>query len=290
MSEQLSREELEEACKHVKVELPADTKHHAKVLLRKKLLEKMEKDGLVKLIDKFADNTDLIVAMSDTVGLEEEDADKINGKSKAKEISKEIVNVGLEAVLSRFDVPFLKDICDDLKVSASTVNKSKIIKAIITGKSVKASSSKDNTVKKARDEALKAAEKAASMKNKPDIKKGVTYQELFQQYLRSELFEYCKENDLKVSGSKPELIKRILAFLAGDLENTKAVPKKKAEGKKEAPKSPKKAATKKKDDKKKDDKKKEEKEKEKEESKEETKEKEKEKDTKKKDKKWTADY
>jgi outer membrane biosynthesis protein TonB len=88
---------------------------------------------------------------------------------------------------------------------------------------------------------LKEAEAAAN-KDKPSIKKGVTYQGIFQHYGREEIFEWAKDNGLKTSGNKPQLIKRIIAFLEGDKENTVAVPKEKKEKKekKEAPKSPKK--------------------------------------------------
>lgn len=233
MSEQLSRDELEQACKHVKADLSGTGKHPTKAVLRKRLLEKMEETGLNKFLDKFHDNIDLLVSFSDTVGLEEEEEpEKIVGKNKAKEIGKEIDRVGMEAVFSRFDVNFLKGLCEQLNITANTINKSKVIKAIITGKSVKASTTAASTIKKAKEASMQEAKEAAKKKSQPSIKKGITYQDMFQQYLRQELFDWCKKNGLKVSGSKPELIKRILAYLDGDIENTMAVENKKV-GKKE---------------------------------------------------------
>jgi len=63
-------------------------------------------------------------------------------------------------------------------------------------------------------------------KKKPKIAQGVHYQDLFSWYMFADLEEYCRENNLKVSGTKPQLIRRILAFLDGDKENTLAKPKK----------------------------------------------------------------
>lgn len=64
---------------------------------------------------------------------------------------------------------------------------------------------------------------------KKDIKKGVTFEDLYQ-YYREELTEFCKKNGLKITGTKKETVKRILAFLDGDVEGTK--PQKPGESKK----------------------------------------------------------
>lgn len=57
---------------------------------------------------------------------------------------------------------------------------------------------------------------------KKPIKKGVTQLDLYQYYV-GELVDYCKDNKLKVSGSKKDITKRILAFLGGDIEGTRAM-------------------------------------------------------------------
>jgi len=63
-------------------------------------------------------------------------------------------------------------------------------------------------------------------KTKPDLVKGVEYQDEFQHYYLEELVEFAKKNGLKVSGTKKELIQRIIAWLEGDKENTLAGTKK----------------------------------------------------------------
>lgn len=64
---------------------------------------------------------------------------------------------------------------------------------------------------------------------KKEIKKGVTFEDLYQ-YYAEELHDYCKKNGLKVTGTKKETVKRILAFLDGDITGTK--PMKPGESKK----------------------------------------------------------
>jgi hypothetical protein len=185
----------------------------------------------------------LVATFADTAGIEEEIKDSKKG---VKEVAKEVTQVGLESLLNRFDLPFLKALAEDAGLNANTLNKARVVKSIVTGKNVKASTSTE--VKERLEKQQKEAEKAAAKaENRPDIKKGITYQEMFQCYLRSELFDYCKANGLKVSGKKPDLIKRIIAWHNGDKENTVAVPKtKKAEGEKTTKKaaSPKKTTKK----------------------------------------------
>jgi len=52
--------------------------------------------------------------------------------------------------------------------------------------------------------------------NRPAIAQGIDYATIFNQYYAGEIQQYCKSNGIKSSGSKRELIKRILQFLDGD--------------------------------------------------------------------------
>jgi len=58
---------------------------------------------------------------------------------------------------------------------------------------------------------------AASKKKQP-IEKGVTYDDIFQHYYVEEVKDWCKAHNLKSSGKKSELIKRILDYLDGGKE------------------------------------------------------------------------
>jgi hypothetical protein len=51
-------------------------------------------------------------------------------------------------------------------------------------------------------------------RKKPKLSEGVTYDDVFQWYNLSELQEFARDNSLKVSGKKKELIQRILNFLS----------------------------------------------------------------------------
>jgi len=133
-------------------------------------------------------------------------------QTKKKELVEQAVelvnNFGLQTFFSKFDVPFLKDCLADLNLKCSTESKVKIIQAL---------SSQTDAVGDGASREVKFS------KDKKTIKKGISYQDIFQHYYFEEIQEWCRENDLKVSGTKPDLIKRILSFLDGDIENTKAV-------------------------------------------------------------------
>jgi len=66
-------------------------------------------------------------------------------------------------------------------------------------------------------------------KKKQPIKKGITFDDIFQHYYVDEVRDWCKEHGIKTSGKKTVLIKRILAFLDGD-ESVKVNEKKAANG------------------------------------------------------------
>jgi hypothetical protein len=63
--------------------------------------------------------------------------------------------------------------------------------------------------------------------DKKPIVEGITHDELYQGYYLPELKEWCKEKNIKTSGSQRDLIKRILAFLSGDETVMKGYRKKK---------------------------------------------------------------
>jgi len=49
--------------------------------------------------------------------------------------------------------------------------------------------------------------------------------DIYQHYLKGELQDYCRDNDLKVSGTSKELIERIVEHLEGDGKENKSVNK-----------------------------------------------------------------
>jgi len=235
-SSELKKDELETAAAFLKLDT-SDVKKPTKVYLKKRLGEKAVELGLDKFFAKFADNSELISAFADTCGLDEAE-DEEAGKKRAKEISREVESVGNEALFERLDTPFLKELVEEAKLKVDKADRSRYVEALVTGKNVKGT--KNDALAKAQKKLSKEAEAAAN-KDKPSIKKGVSYQGIFQHYVRQEVFDWAKENGLKTSGNKPTLIKRIIAFLNGDTENTLAQPKEKKEKKeKAAPKSPKK--------------------------------------------------
>lgn len=51
---------------------------------------------------------------------------------------------------------------------------------------------------------------------KPRIKKGLKPIDLKSWFLRTELEEYCKQKEIKIGGTKKEIVDRIILYLDGD--------------------------------------------------------------------------
>jgi len=108
-------------------------------------------------------------------------------------------SIGVENTLSSLNVTQLQTIASSLKLSVDSNSVSVSMDCIINGESYK-------------KEKKKPAQPSAK---KPYIKKGVSKVDLQQHYYRGELAEYCKNNSLTASGSKKELINRIVDHLEG---------------------------------------------------------------------------
>jgi len=108
---------------------------------------------------------------------------------------------------------------DDLNLKCQTDSRIAILDAIATQTAAKQPQTKE-------------VKEIVFSKEKKEIKKGITFQDIFQHYNLDEIQLWAKENGLKVSGTKKVLIDRILAYLEGEKENilagSRLKPKKKA--------------------------------------------------------------
>jgi hypothetical protein len=213
---------------------PKSTRVHKKRLLEAVeggvldfLKENVDAEGLVEIGEAFE------LELSEKTGV-----DKL-----ASQLTNQIEYEAVSAFLESFPNDLLLDVAFDMKLSeaSATAATGTVVEAILTNTDVK--------------ELKKPAPKKKSVKvskTKPKIAKGVTYDDLFQWYTVDEIRDFAKDNELLVSGSKKDLIKRILAWFEGDKENTtkeglekKKAAKKEANAKKAAKKEAKKKASKK---------------------------------------------
>jgi len=208
------------------------TNNPTKVVLRKRFIEKMEEFGLDKFLSKSSMTPELLSILITAADEEPLSKDKDKLVSQASEI---INLVGFQSFFSRFDTPFLQHLLSEMDLKCDTSSKDKMIYALATQTNAKKQKTKH--------------EEITFSKEKEEIKKGITYQDIYQHYRRDEILDWCRENELKVSGSKKELINRVLDFLDGDKENTMANANKKTEEEEEETvsqkKSPKKSPKKK---------------------------------------------
>jgi len=195
------------------------------------------------LIKRFAEL--LEVELPKNFDLTDEDSKK----EAVSQINERVYFFGVQSVLNHFDIPFLQSICQEYGLKGETNTKSKLVYALASQTNIRDLPSFNPGAQAAIEARLEAAIESANKSKVPAIAKGISYQDMFQLYHLDQLVDWCRDNDLKVSGKKPDVIKRILAYLDGDKENTMSnannKPAEKKTEKKQEKKPVKKAAPKK---------------------------------------------
>ncbi|PRP81260.1 hypothetical protein PROFUN_04517 [Planoprotostelium fungivorum] len=136
---------------------------------------------------------------------------------------------GIQAFLSRFDVAFLKGLCEELGLECETDSIPRITAAIASMEDAEKGQAPDTTI--------------TFSKKKLPIAPGVTYQDIYQHYFLDELVDYCAQNQLVKSGTKKQVINRILASFEEPEDKENAKPNKKVAEKSEKAKKVEKTET-----------------------------------------------
>jgi len=162
------------------------------------------KNVLVKRIyDALADNPKAYFESLDAKHLKPtcENLD-ISGGNKAKQIE-QILQVadefGLDHCFSSFPVSVLQAFTSSCGLTVQTSSVEILVDCLIKQTNFKK--------KKKEKKELKVSDK------QPNIKKGISKIDLHHWYYRNELGDWCKENGLKNTGNKKELVDRILEYL-----------------------------------------------------------------------------
>ena len=208
------RDDLKKVAESAKVDLKKGDNANSKAVLTKKLAAAIASEGIN---DFLSEHVPVDVLKTIAGDLEVKVSDKKD--ELVEEIGSAVRKVGMETYFGSFEVDQLQDVAEDLGLKTHhTNNKRKLVECIVN----KEDAPKEPKTKKA---------KVEPSKKKKAIAKGSTYEDIFQHYYVGEVRDWCREHGLKTSGKKGVLIKRILAFLEGDEETTKAAPKGKKGGK-----------------------------------------------------------
>lgn len=201
------RDDLKKVAESAKVDLKKDNSN-SKAVLTKKLAAAISSEGIN---DFLSGHVPVDILKTIAGDLEVKVSDKKD--ELVEEIGSAVRKTGMETYFGSFEVDQLQDVAEDLGLKTHhTSNKRKLVECIVN----KEDAPKEPKAKKA---------KVEPSKKKKAIAKGVSYEDVFQHYYVGEVRDWCREHGLKTSGKKGVLIKRILAFLEGDEETTKAAPK-----------------------------------------------------------------
>jgi hypothetical protein len=195
--------ELTEVCNFLKVEHQGNNPKN-RMVLTKRFMESISETGLEKWFDS-CDDLKVIQILCDALAIEFSDDDSCE-ELKERAIS-EIRTHGANMVLSRMTLAQLKQCCADMELENYELSNSKIalITAIIHQTPVE----------------VKDAPRKVAVKKVP-ISKATEFEQLNQHYLLSDMVEFCRRQKLRVSGTKKEVIHRIISHNLGDKENSEA--------------------------------------------------------------------
>jgi hypothetical protein len=197
--------QLKTLAEKAKVQFKKEDNKNSRSVLSRRLHEQVVAAGFDEFLSDTVDAETLKAVAED---FDEEKADK-------KTIAETARTLAAERYFSGFDLESLRALAEDLKLknAAKSSSKRKIVEAIVEQDDIEAP---EPPKKK------KKSSKAVEVGKKKAIEKGTTYEEIFQHYYVEELRDYAKQKGIKVSGKKPVLIKRILAFLDGNTEGIMA--------------------------------------------------------------------
>jgi hypothetical protein len=206
-------EKLKESMKEAHV---AVDKSASKNKLREQFLDAVSSDerGLEGFLGKMQLDT-----LKYFVKLLDFETDASTKKQFADDIADEILLNGVQELFESMKLPDLKEAAKLIGVNSSG-SKPMLLDRILNEAfpgilldDVETKGKKKQT--RTREEWKKIRQEANEKirANRPELKKGITKDEIFQNYWDQELKDFCVKHNLKKSGNKNELIKRILAYL-----------------------------------------------------------------------------
>eukprot|EP01133_Synstelium_polycarpum_P017951 gene17951-21413_t len=132
------------------------------------------------------------------------------------EVADELRQAGFEMLLNDTPVATLQQMCADINIDIKSQSSSVLIKCLLTGKAPKKSKKSQKVVQ------IEFCEEKLELTKENDL----TFQDIFQHYFLDELQDYCREDGLKISGTKVQVINRILNSFKGIREEPKKIEKK----------------------------------------------------------------
>jgi len=174
---------------------------NSKSVLSKRLIEAIAEVGIESFLEE---NEKLVVSFAKLLEIPTKD---VSDEKLTKSIVAEFKLLGTKSLFGKASLDFLQEACRSMKLKSSHTSRDVLIDEIVL----------QTSIAPAKKDKKKSTTKAS--KTKQPIKSGVTYEDLFQHYYLEELQDYCRDNDLKISGTKRMVIKRILESLEEDKEN-----------------------------------------------------------------------
>eukprot|EP00761_Pharyngomonas_kirbyi_P013533 gb/GECH01013562.1/.p1 GENE.gb/GECH01013562.1/~~gb/GECH01013562.1/.p1 ORF type:complete len:333 (+),score=89.89 gb/GECH01013562.1/:1-999(+) len=190
--------------------------------LTKDMFAAIEKKGLEAFLKKLTKKTLGIYAK--ILAFEEEDNNNLKVMRQA--VMEETILVGARSFMEGYVAKSLKEMCKHLSLKQSGKKDLLIDRLLnvafpgLTDESEEGGSEEEETKEEEEVQPAKMSRKEIE-RIRPELKKGIAYDDIFQYYWVDELRNFCKKEGVVSSGKKHVLIKRVIAYLEGDHENVK---------------------------------------------------------------------
>eukprot|EP01119_Soliformovum_irregulare_P013584 TRINITY_DN3630_c0_g1_i2.p2 TRINITY_DN3630_c0_g1~~TRINITY_DN3630_c0_g1_i2.p2 ORF type:complete len:329 (+),score=130.36 TRINITY_DN3630_c0_g1_i2:71-1057(+) len=195
---------LKFVCEQMDVAL-GDRNKPTRPVFQKRLAERMNEEGLAK----FLNSTQLPQVI--TTILEAAGEFPIKDASIEDLVNQTVLAIqfqGASNFFFYFETPFLRDLMDAAGLDYNTGSKARLIQALV---------SHDNAVTEREPaEEITYSSKKLSLKAKNNL----SYHDINEWYTLAELVDWCEKKGVRTSGTKREVVKRVMAYLGGDTENT----------------------------------------------------------------------
>jgi len=168
------------------------------------LTERISEHGVEKFFEDQKRSTLLACCkvIDDLEDYSEEELKEFSHEDFVEGIMQNIYTFGLQNLFSAFTVTELKLFCVDCQLTVRSSSKEVLLDCLIEQKDFR--------------KAKKKTQLKTKLTEKPKIKKGLKPIDLKSWFLRTELEEYCKLKEIKIGGTKKEIVDRIILYLDGD--------------------------------------------------------------------------
>jgi hypothetical protein len=194
--QELQKEDIRSCLEFLGITTPNDNKKTMTDTMKKEIKKEEEIENFFKKLNEK-------ILLEFCTSLRCQPSESMKKEQMIQLLMEEILILGYKICFHSMMKSFLVEVCEALDIKVSRKKKPELINDII-------GLNYPHLIGQTGEE---EGEEKEEEKEKAEFKKGVTFQELYDSYYTNELSDFLKKKEQKSSGTKKELIRRIISFL-----------------------------------------------------------------------------